>query len=311
MKKRIQRATALWFRPGFGRICFSSGMVGGLLLCLWLVMAFDGRGAAALERESAQGSLHWVEGPTNASLSDIANVDVPSDYLFIDGESTRKFMEAMGNFTSGQEVGLIAPTGLVWFAVFRFSDEGYVKDDDKDKLNADQILSSIRNATESGNRERKRLGRPTMKVVGWQMPPIYNETTHNLEWAVIGESEGARVVNYNTRILGRRGVMEVKLVVASDALETHLGSYKELLATFAYQGGERYAEYKPGDKLAKYGLTALVAGGAVAVAAKTGLLAAIILLFKKAWKVVIIALVAVGAVFKRLIHGRSSPPQSD
>jgi uncharacterized membrane-anchored protein len=128
---------------------------------------------------------------------------------------------------------------------------------------------------------------------------------------VIGESENERVINYNTRILGRRGVMEVKLVVGSEELEANLPAYKQLLGTFDYIGGERYAEYKPGDKLAKYGLTALVAGGAVAVAAKTGLLTTILLLFKKAWKLLIIGLVAVGSFFKRLIFGRSDRPTTE
>jgi uncharacterized membrane-anchored protein len=266
---------------------------------------------AAEQEEFKISSLNWIKGPTKADMKGIAGIDVPKDYMFVDGNGARKLMEVMGNFTSGSEVGLLAPTGMVWFAIFRFSDDGYVKDDDKDKLNADKILRSIREGTEDANKERKRRGWPTMKVVGWQQEPAYNEATHNLEWAVIGESEGDRVINYNTRILGRRGVMEVKLVVGSDELEANLPAYKQLVGTFDYKAGERYAEYKQGDKLAKYGLTALVAGGAVAVAAKTGLLATIILFFKKAWKLVIIALVAVGAFVKRIIFGRSHQQTSE
>jgi uncharacterized membrane-anchored protein len=280
----------------------------------WLLAALVAIAApvdAAEQDEFKFTSLNWIKGPAKADMKGIAGIDVPKDYMFVDGDGARKLMEAMGNFTSGSEVGLLAPTGLVWFAIFRFSDDGYVKDDDKDKLNADKILRSIREGTESANAERKRRGWATMKVVGWQQPPSYNETTHNLEWAVIGESEGERVVNYNTRILGRRGVMEVKLVVGSEELEANLAAYKPLLGAFDYKSGERYAEYKQGDKLAQYGLTALVAGGAVAVAAKTGLLATIILFFKKGWKLVIIGLVAVGAFVKRLVFGRSDRQTSE
>jgi uncharacterized membrane-anchored protein len=280
----------------------------------WLLAALVAIAApvdAAEQDEFKFTSLNWIKGPAKADMKGIAGIDVPKDYMFVDGDGARKLMEAMGNFTSGSEVGLLAPTGMVWFAIFRFSDDGYVKDDDKDKLNADKILRSIREGTESANAERKRRGWATMKVVGWQQPPSYNETTHNLEWAVIGESEGERVVNYNTRILGRRGVMEVKLVVGSEELEANLAAYKQLLGAFDYKSGERYAEYKQGDKLAQYGLTALVAGGAVAVAAKTGLLATIILFFKKGWKLVIIGLVAVGALVKRVIFGRSDRQTSE
>lgn len=276
-----------------------------------VVFALAITATGAEEGEFKLSSLNWLKGPAKANMNNVAGMDVPKDYMWVDGDGARKLMEAMGNFTSGSEVGLLAPTGMVWFAIFRFSDDGYVKDDDKDKLNADKILRSIRDGTEEANDERKRRGWPTMKVVGWQHPPAYNEATHNLEWAVIGESEGERVVNYNTRILGRRGVMEVKLVVASEELEASLPSYRQSIGTFDYMAGERYAEYKQGDKLAKYGLTALVAGGAVAVAAKTGLLATLFLVFKKAWKLVIIAVVAVGAFVKRLIVGRPDQQSSE
>ena len=292
---KLSRVNSLGVLPAF---------VSGLIL-FWAVCA-----PAA---ETKPAPLNWLKGPTKANLQGIAEIDVPKDYMFVDGSGARKMMEAIGNFTSGQEVGLLAPTNLVWFAIFRFSNDGYVKDDEKDKLNADKILRSIREGTEQGNEERKRRGWPDMKVVGWQQPPAYNSETHNLEWAVIGESEGERVINYNTRILGRRGVMEVKLVVASEQLEASLAKYQGLLSGYDYKSGERYAEYKSGDKVAKYGLAALITGGAVAVAAKTGLLTALVLFLKKGWKLVVIGCVAVAGFFKKLFSGgrRHTPNASE
>jgi uncharacterized membrane-anchored protein len=127
----------------------------------WLasaLMALAAPADAAEQGEFKLSSLNWLKGPAKADMKGIAGIEVPKDYMFVDGDGARKLMEAMGNFTSGSEVGLLAPTGLVWFAIFRFSDDGYVKDDDKDKLNADKILRSIREGTESANAERKRRG---------------------------------------------------------------------------------------------------------------------------------------------------------
>jgi len=267
---------------------------------------------AAAEKENADGkdflaSLNWVKGPATASMKTIADIDVPKDFMFTDGEGTRKLMEAVGNLTSGSEVGLLAPTSMVWFIVFRFSDDGYVKDDEKDKLNADKMLQSIKKGTERGNEERKRRGWPVMNIVGWDLNPAYDPATHNLEWAIRGESQGEQIVNHNTRILGRKGVMEVKLVVDPEKYSAVLPEFKQLLTAYNYKAGERYAEYRPGDKLAKYGLAALVTGGAVAVAAKTGLLASIVLFFKKGAKFIIIAVVAVIVALKRFLFGRSAP----
>jgi uncharacterized membrane-anchored protein len=183
-----------------------------------------------------------------------------------------------------------------------------VKDDDKDKLNADKLLKSIIEGNDYANQERKRMGTAPLKVIGWDQKPFYDATTHNLEWCLRAESEGQFIVNYNTRYLGRRGVMSVVLVCDPAELEKTLPLYKELLSGFTYKPGETYGEYKQGDKIAKYGLAALVTGGAVAVAAKTGLLATIVLFFKKAWKLVIVGLVAIGAFIKRIVTGDRARP---
>ncbi len=90
------------------------------------------------------------------------------------------------------------------------------------------------------------------------------------------------------------------LVVDPDQLPATLPTFKNLLAGYSFQSGGKYAEYRPGDKIAKYGLAALVVGGAAVGAAKLGLLGPVILLFKKAWKLVIVAIAAVAAFFKKI-----------
>ena len=62
---------------------------------------------------------------------------------------------------------------------------GYVSDDEKDELDAEAILDSIRQGTEAGNEEREKRGWPTMNIVGWHEEPHYDENTNNLSWAII------------------------------------------------------------------------------------------------------------------------------
>ena len=143
-----------------------------------------------------------------------------------------------------------------------------------------------------------------LTLIGWEQEPHYNEATHNLEWALRLESEGQPIVNYNTRLLGRRGVMEVSLVVEPDALHATLPTYQGLLEGFHYKTGETYAEYRQGDKLAQYGLAALVLGGAAAGAAKLGLFTWLIVFLKKGWKLVVAGIAAVGAGIKKMFSGR-------
>jgi uncharacterized membrane-anchored protein len=250
--------------------------------------------------------IEWTKGPTTADLKSVAQIQVPEGFMFTGPKGTKKLLEAMGNPTSGSELGFLAPTSLVWFVVFEFSDVGYVKDDDKDKLDAAKMLKSIQAGNEQANEHRKEMGVPPLKITGWDLPPRYNEQTHNLEWAIRGESEGERVVNYNTRLLGRKGVMEVNLVIDPEKIAGAMPAYEALLKDYSYKSGERYAEYKQGDKLAKYGLAALITGGAAAIAVKTGLFASLILIFKKAWKLVVVGVVAVVAFIKKLLFGAST-----
>src|SRR3954469_15039955 len=152
--------------------------------------------------------IQWTKGPAKADLEGMAEVQIPAGYALTGRQGTREILEAMGNITSGKEVAFLAPTNLARFAVFRFNEDGYVKDDDKDKLEPDSLFAAIRSGTEAANRIRSSRGGPEMRVVGWEQAPRYNDKTHTLEWAVRGESEGQPVINYNTRLLGRRGVME-------------------------------------------------------------------------------------------------------
>jgi uncharacterized membrane-anchored protein len=249
-------------------------------------------------------SINWQRGPIDADVGSQAKVKVPAGFMFTAGEGTRKLLEAMGNPTHGNELGFLSPTNLQWFVVFEWADTGYVKDDDKDKLDPQALLSSIKRGTELGNKRRAKMGVAPMTIVGWEVPPTYNAQTHNLEWAIRGESEGHPVINYNTRLLGREGVMEAALVIKPERLQEALPVFQGLLGGYSYKSGHTYAEYRNGDKLAKYGLAALITGGAAAVAMKTGLLSAIILLIKKGAKAVIVAVVAFVAWIKRLVLGK-------
>jgi uncharacterized membrane-anchored protein len=259
---------------------------------------------AALGGESpaAKPKLNVLHGPAKAQLESIAQIDVPAGYAFLDGKSTRAIMKASGEPTSGHELGFLRPTNAHWSVLFEFSDIGYVKDDDKDKLDADKLLASIKRGTAEANKDRVAAGNPPLEIVGWEVPPKYDATTHNLEWAIRATSGDQPILNYNTRLLGRKGVMEVVLIVEPDALPATLPTFRELLTGYAFQTGGTYAEYRQGDKVAKYGLAALVVGGAAVGAAKLGLFAGLLVFLKKGWKLVVVGLAALAAFVKKVIN---------
>ena len=235
----------------------------------------------------------WQKGPSVGDLGTHAQVKVPEGYVFAGASDTRTIMEANQNPLTGKEMGFVAPAGEEWFAVFEFDDVGYVKDDEKDSLDSNALLDSIRAGTEAGNKERQKRGWPTMTILGWETPPRYNDLTHNLEWAIRAQSEGAPVVNHNTRMLGRGGVMEVTLVIDPAKLAETLPKFKTMLDGFEFKQGHRYAEFRAGDRTAAYGLTGLIVGGGTAALVKSGA-------FKWVWKVLVAGAVGVLALLKKI-----------
>jgi uncharacterized membrane-anchored protein len=257
--------------------------------------------------------IAWTPGPANVDVgSSIAEVRLPEALAFAGASDARKLLEAMGNPTDGSEMGLIVPKAddQGWFIIFEWNAVGYVKDDEKDKIDADALLASIREGTERANAERKKRGMAALHVVGWSEPPRFDDRTKNLTWAILGRNEeGHESVNYNVRVLGREGVMSVTLVDDPQNLAKAKPAVDEVLAAFTYKTGKRYAEWVPGDKVAEYGLTALVAAGAGAAAVKLGFFAFLAKLFAKGGKVVVAALaglVALGAKFWNALRGRAS-----
>ncbi len=245
--------------------------------------------------------IDWQDGPTEGELGDIARIKVPQGYRFTGKAGTQKFMDMTQNPTNGRELGIIVPVTEkdedFWFVIFEFDDIGYVKDDEKDELDADALLESIRNGTEAANEVRKERGWATMEVLGWQKSPYYDSRTNNLTWGIRGKSSDSQgeSINYSVRLLGRRGAMSVDLVMNPEQATAVVPQYETLISGFTHNSGQTYADFKSGDKMAAYGLAALVAGGAGAVALKTGIL-------QKFWKVIVAAVVALLAGLKKIFQ---------
>jgi len=267
--------------------------------------------AQAQEPGEKKPEFKWQPGPGKVSLGgSVAEVKLQEDEAFLDAYQTVKLLEKMGNQTSGKEVGLVRPLTEEesWWAVFEYEKSGYVKDDDKDKIDADELLKSIKEGTEEGNDYRKEHGAPGLHVMRWSEPPHYDAQTHNLVWGILAKDDnGGEVVNYQVRLLGREGYMAVTLIDDPKLIDTSKVAFSKVLERFAYQPGKTYSEWRPGDKVAEYGLTALVAAGAGAAAVKLGLLGYIGKFFKLIAVGVAGAAAAVSRFFKRLFgRGNSS-----
>lgn len=241
--------------------------------------------------------IKMVAGPTTYGLGKVAEVKLPAGYHGVEAGSLKDYYSLTQNIYGGSEVGVVIGPGD-WVLVFDYDDIGYVKDDEKDALDADKLMASMMEGQKEANKVRAKQGWDEMKFAGWANPPRYDAQTNNLTWAVrlTSSSDGHKeaFLNESIRLLGRGGVMNVTLVTDPVAYTKDSATVSGLLAkNFNYVEGQRYGEFKKGDKIAEYGLAALVLGGAGAAAFKLGFL-------QKFWKVLVVGALAVAAGVKKL-----------
>lgn len=256
-------------------------------------------------------SIKWQKGPATGNVGSMGQVKVPEGYQYTESAGAQALLEIYGNPPNPGVLGLLQPQGEDedWFLVFQFDDIGYVKDDDKDALDAGGLISTFRAGIEPGNKQRRSMGAEEIQSINWAEEPFYDPQTNNLTWALnIGFPSG-NSINYDIRVLGRRGVMEVTLVGDPETYSEAVPKVKQLLAGYTFTEGNKYSQWVPGDKVAQYGLAGLVAGGTLAAAAKSGLLAKLGLLLAKMGKLVIVLVVGAGAavmsIFRRIFGGAS------
>lgn len=252
-----------------------------------------------------------------ALADNIATLTVPAEFYYLNPADAKKVLvEVWGNppESSGDVLGMLFPADSTpfdaqsWAVTIEYQHDGYVSDADADKINYDELLVDMQGSTREVSAQRVKQGYEPISLVGWAAKPFYDAATHKLHWAkeVKFGQQPVNTLNYNIRILGRKGVLVLNFIASMEqkaAIESQLDS---VLALAEFNVGSQYDEFDPDlDHVAAYGIGALVAGNVIA---KTGLLAAAILLLKKFGVFIVIGLVA---VFARLFKGRKTRTESE
>jgi uncharacterized membrane-anchored protein len=268
------------------------------------------RKAALAEAEKA--SQH---GPQTVQLRAQATLALPKGYVFVPQQQAETLLKVMGNVGGPTLLGMVfsEKDDAKWMAVVRYVDAGYIKDDDAKTWNADELLKNLQEGTTAQNEERRNRGIPEMEVVGWVQPPAYDGMTQRLAWSASTRDKNAQPgagqgVNYNTYVLGREGYVSLNLVTDLTLIEQYRPDAQQLLASLNFNDGKRYADFNSStDKIAEYGLAALIGGIA---AKKLGLLAMVGVFLLKFWKAAALAVAGASAVFfrKKKPKDESTPP---
>lgn len=267
-------------------------------------------------------SLHWKKGPI-ALKNGIAKLEVSSHFKYLSPEDAHRVLEFWGNKNIGGTLGMLFPANTsptqrnTWGIVMTYEETGHVSDDDASHINYDQLLKEMQEAIADENQKRKQSGDHLVELVGWATEPRYDSKSHKLYWAkelnFFDETSSHTVLNYNIRILGRKGVLNLNAVASMDQLKLVENETPSILEMVQFTPGNQYDDYQPGvDKLATYGLAGLIAAGVGAkVAAKAGLLKVLIGFLIAAKKFVIIGVLAVGAFLRKIFSLKKPASEND
>ena len=258
--------------------------------------------------------LHYKQGEVTLK-NGLAKINVPADFRYLDSADTDTVLVKMwGNPPSKEHtLGMLVPANIgpddpeCLGIIITFEEEGYVKDEDAAKINYDDILKQLKADVEKASKQREKEGYPSIALVGWATPPRYDSVAKKLYWAKELKFSDSKehTLNYNIRILGRRGYLVLNAVGTMDQLPEVEKLAPSILASVNFQDGHRYADFSPKtDKIATYGLAGLIAGG---VLIKTGLFAKMFGILLAAKKFVIVGFAAVAAGIKKLFGRKNDP----
>ncbi|MDR1969159.1 MAG: DUF2167 domain-containing protein [Burkholderiaceae bacterium] len=298
-----------------GFLCRPTGWFCAVLLALTAACAHaDGSDdAVSSELKSAWQAARQAAqiGPATVKLRDQASLTLPGNRAFIPQPAADQLMRAWGNRADPDRMGLIVPVGddAKWVVVASYEKSGYIRDDDAKDWKVDELFDSLKTGTEEQNKERARRGMVEMELTGWIERPHYDAAAHHLVWSIGARAKGPhadpgrpQTINYNTYALGREGYISLNLLTDTQAVEHDKPAVRALLDNLQFNESKRYADFNAStDKVAAYGLAALVAGVA---AKKLGFLALLAALFAKFAKVIVVAVIGVLYGIKKFFTGK-------
>ena len=238
----------------------------------------------------------------------VATINVPEGYKFLGPEQSKYVLTDLWGNPPNDVLGMLFPEEITplsehfTYAIeITYSEEGYIKDNDVEEIDYDELLTEMQKDAREVNPERINQGYEPIELVGWASEPYYDKGNKKLHWAKelrFGDAE-INTLNYNIRILGRKGYLNLNAIGDIDILPVFKNNIDDVLESAEFSKGYKYSEFNPDiDEVAAYGIGGLIAGK---ILAKAGFFA----LLLKFWKIIAVAAIGVfGLLRKRIFRSR-------
>ena len=230
----------------------------------------------------------------------MAKLNIPKGFKYLGIEQSNFVLhDVWGNPERDDLLGMIFPENggplkdSSYAFIISFDEMGYVKDDDANKIDYKELLAEMQKEEPAVNAERQKMGYEPIHMLGWAQQPYYDSKNKVLHWAKelkFGEDEW-NTLNYDIRFLGRKGILSLNAIATIDQLPLVKNDINDILNIAQFTEGNTYADFNDNtDKVAAYTVGGLVAGK---ILLKVGF-------FAKFWKLILLAIAAVGAGIAKL-----------
>ncbi len=233
--------------------------------------------------DSLENSFKYQTGLVK--IKNYATINVPAGFKFLNAEQSIYVLHSLwGNPEDPTILGLLFPEDMgplhpdSWAISIEYSEEGHIDDDDAEDIDYDELLTEMKKDAEAANPVRIQEGYEPVHLIGWAAKPYYDVENKKLHWAKeiqFGDSAiGANTLNYNIRILGRKGYLMLNAIGGMSQLGAINKDIDKVLACVEFSEGYKYSDFNPEiDKVAAYGIGGLVAGKVLAKVGFLGILA--------------------------------------
>lgn len=258
-----------------------------------------------------------IYGDSGLVFLDTCNVSirVPKGFLFIDAEQANHlFSDYWGNPYDPDMLGALIPSDNEMFYQVNvaysisFTDCGYISDDDASTIDYDELLATLKESNAESN--KKRDPEQQLSLIGWAATPKYIQGSHTLIWGRTYKNyNGDDVINYDIRLLGRYGALSVNAVISPEDLPEVQEKEELVIKSFTFKKGYTYTDFDSDTDISSdLTIGSLVAGS---ILAKTGALAKIGAFLLKFWKLILVAIAALGGLIAKLVKGKKDKTEQD
>jgi uncharacterized membrane-anchored protein len=266
--------------------------------------------------DSVETAMKYESGTIALNTANV-KLNVPKGFKYLNATQANYVVTTVwGNPARTGILGMILPEKSSvmddesYAFIITYDDMGFVKDDDADKINYDDMLKELQKDEVEENKSREAQGFQAVHIVGWASKPFYDKTNKVLHWAkniqFVGNDENT--LNYEVRILGRKGVLSLNAVSSMHNLDSVKKDINKVLAIPAFNDGSTYKDFdSKTDNVAAWTIGGLVAGKLLL---KAGLFATIGKFLLAAWKFILVGLIAVWGGIKKFF-GKKNAVETD